>query len=208
MKREIRILIVDDHPVVRAGLRTVSEVDRRLVVIGEAGTLIQARAAFETLSPDVVLLDVRLADGSGVALCAELKHKSPNTKVVFLTSFADNELVLAAMEAGGDGYLLKGCDQEEIAAAIHSVMQGGVVFDPSMARDAVRAGAMSRTHWDLLSPQETRVLCEVAAGKTDKEVAQVLGLSAKTVRNYLDRVFEKLQVSTRTEAAVKWLKRP
>lgn len=202
----IRVLIVDDHPVVRAGLRVIAEVDAAILVVGEAGNATEAMTAAHQLGPDVLLLDIRLPDRSGLEVCRELKANG-GPRVLFLTSFADNPLVLAAMQAGGDGYLLKDNEPRDIVAAIRTVMKGGAVFDPVVVRAAAqelrthaRTGKPDRL--DELSSQEQRVLAEVAAGKTDKEIAEALNLQPKTVRNYLDRVFEKLGVNTRTQAAL------
>lgn len=201
----ISIMVIDDHPIVRTGLRAISEIDPGIVVIAEAATIGQARARLADAKPRMLLLDIRLPDGSGIDFCNEIKNAPDAPFVIFLTSFADDELILSAMQAGADGYLLKGNDQTRIAEAIRAVSRGGVVFDPVMARDAARRGRAA-TGLHKLTPQELRVLQQVALGKTDKQVALDLALSPKTVRNYLDHVFEKLGVSTRTEAAVIWLK--
>lgn len=202
----IRVLLVDDHPVVRAGLRTITEVDEKIIVVGEAANAAETLIAVRQLRPDVLLLDVRLPDRSGLEVCRELKAVSAFPRVLFLTSFADNSLVLAAMQAGGDGYLLKDNEPREIVAALRKLMRGGVIFDPVAARHAVeglrRNSAPKPGRIETLSSQELRVLEAVASGQTDKEVATTLGLQTKTVRNYLDRVFEKLGVNTRTQAAL------
>ena len=203
----IRVLIVDDHPVVRAGLRIITEVDPGILVVGEAANGAEAMLAVQEHFPDVVLLDVRLPDRSGLDVCRELKRRSDAPHILFLTSFADNSLVMAAMQAGGDGYLLKDNEPRDIVAAIRTVLAGGMLFDPIVARAVDRElktvlpgnapGLLGE-----LSQQERRVVSAVADGKTDKEIAQMLSLQPKTVRNYLDRAFEKLRVNTRTEAAI------
>ena len=203
----IRVLIVDDHPVVRAGLRVITEVDPGILVIGEAGSGAEAIVAVRESLPDVVLLDVRLPDRNGIDVCRELKSRPKAPRILFLTSFADNALVLAAMQAGGDGYLLKDNEPRDIVAAIRTVLAGGMLFDPIVARavDRELRSAFPGNSPDPLgelSQQERRVVSAVADGKTDKEIAQMLGLQPKTVRNYLDRAFEKLGVHTRTEAAI------
>jgi two-component system, NarL family, response regulator DevR len=203
--QSIAVMVVDDHPVVRTGLRAISEIDPGIMVVAEAATIAEARARLADLKPRMLLLDIRLPDGSGIDFCNEIKNSPGAPFVIFLTSFADDELILSAMQAGADGYLLKGNDQTRIAEAIRAVSRGGVMFDPAMARDAARK-SRATTGLHKLTPQELRVLQEVALGKTDKQVALDLALSPKTVRNYLDHVFEKLGVSTRTEAAVIWLK--
>jgi DNA-binding NarL/FixJ family response regulator len=203
----IRVLIVDDHPVVRAGLRVITEVDPGILVIGEAGSGAEAIVAVRESLPDAVLLDVRLPDRNGIDVCRELKSQPKAPRILFLTSFADNALVLAAMQAGGDGYLLKDNEPRDIVAAIRTVLAGGMLFDPVVARavDRELRSALPGNSPDPLgelSQQERRVVSAVADGKTDKEIAQMLKLQPKTVRNYLDRAFEKLGVHTRTEAAI------
>ena len=203
----IRVLIVDDHPVVRAGLRVITEVDPGILVIGEAGSGAEAIVAVRESLPDVVLLDVRLPDRNGIDVCRELKSQPKAPRILFLTSFADNALVLAAMQAGGDGYLLKDNEPRDIVAAIRTVLAGGMMFDPIVAHavDRELKSVLPGSAVDPigeLSKQERRVLAAVADGKTDKEIAVALGLQPKTVRNYLERVFEKLGVNSRTQAAV------
>ena len=204
-EKPIRLLLVDDHPVVRNGLRMVAEIDARLQIVGEAGNIESALLRIAELSPDAVLLDVRLADEDGLEVCRRAKGRHPGLRVLCLTSYADDDLVLAALAAGADGYLLKQNDAAVIVEAIHAVMAGQVVFDPVVA-PALAAGdarlTVEEQRLRSLAPGELRVLAEVALGRTDKEAAAVLNLSVKTVRNCLDRVFGKLNVHTRTEAAL------
>lgn len=201
----ITLLLVDDHPVVRAGLRMVEQIAPDIRVVGEAASVESGWEAVQSLLPDVVLLDLRLPDGDGLELCRRIKDRYPNTRVLCLTSYADARQVLAAMEAGVDGYLLKQNDAACIADAVRAVMAGVPVFDPvieAASRERSRAGAGPPNPLDALSAGELRVLEQVARGLTDKEVASALCLSVKTVRNYLDRVFAKLGVHTRTQAAM------
>ena len=199
--KSIRLLLVDDHPVVRNGLRMVADIDSRLQIVGEAGNIESALLRIADLSPDVVLLDVRLADEDGLEVCRRGKELHPSLRVICLTSYADDDLVLAALAAGADGYLLKQNDAGVIVEAIHAVMAGRVVFDPALATGDARL-TVEEQRLRSLAPGELRVLAEVAQGQTDKEAAAVLNLSVKTVRNCLDRVFAKLNVHTRTEAAL------
>jgi DNA-binding NarL/FixJ family response regulator len=160
--------------------------------------------AAQRLGPDMILMDVRLPDGDGIEACRRIKALLPETHVLFLTSYADNRFVLASMEAGADGYLLKESGAQRIVDAIHSILNGRTVFDPIVTREVMsnlRSGG-SINPIDALTGQEVRILAEVVKGKTDKEVAVALGLTAKTARNYLDRIFTKLNVHTRTEAAL------
>lgn len=199
----ISLLLVDDHPVVRDGLCRIQEVEPRIQIIGEAATMQSAIEAAQRLRPDVILMDVRLPDGDGIAACRQIKAFLPEAHILFLTSYADNRFVLAAMEAGADGYLLKESDTQRIVDAIHSILNGGTVFDP-VARGGLgnSRSAGSVNPLDVLAVRERQVLAEVAKGKTDKEVAVALGLTTKTARNYLDHIFTKLNVHTRTEAAL------
>jgi DNA-binding NarL/FixJ family response regulator len=204
LERDIRLLLVDDHPVVRDGLRRIQELEPRLQIVAAAGTMASAVEAARQFAPEVILMDVRLPDGDGIAACRAIKSFLPEAHVLFLTSYADNQFVLAAMEAGADGYLLKENDTQRLVDAIHSILHGGTVFDPVVAR-AVMGNSRNRggvNPLDALAARERRVLAEVAQGKTDKEVAVALGLTPKTARNYLDRIFTKLNVHTRTEAAL------
>ena len=203
----IRVLIVDDHPVVRMGLRVITEVDPEIIVTGEAASAAEAILAVRQHRPDAVLLDVRLPDRSGLDVCREIKSQPSAPRVLFLTSFADNTLVLAAMQAGGDGYLLKDNEPRDIVAAIRTVLGGSRMFDPIVARAVDRElksvlPKQPTNPLGELSEQEHRVIAAVADGKTDKEIAAALGLQPKTVRNYLGRAFEKLGVNSRTQAAV------
>ena len=200
----IKVLLVDDHPVVRDGLRRIQELNPRLQIVGEADTVLAAVAAAQRFRPDVILMDVRLPDGDGIEACRRIKALLPETHILFLTSYADNRFVLASMEAGADGYLLKESGAQRIVDALHSILNGGTVFDPVVTREVMKdlrsGGGVNPL--EALTAQERRILAEVAKGKTDKEVAVVLSLTAKTARNYLDRIFTKLNVHTRTEAAL------
>jgi DNA-binding NarL/FixJ family response regulator len=203
-KEPIKLLVVDDHPVVRNGLRQIQQSEADIRVVGTAGTMQTAVAEALRLCPDVVLMDVRLPDGDGIEACRRIKAQLPQTRVLFLTSYADNNLVLGAMEAGADGYVLKESDAQRIVDAIRTILRGGTVFDPVVAREVMsglkRGGGANPL--ESLTAQERRVLEEVAKGRTDKEVAAALGLTSKTARNYLDRIFSKLEVHNRTEAAL------
>lgn len=200
------VLLVDDHPVVRMGLRLIGDIDPSIKIVGEAATGNEALTEAWRLRPDVVLLDYRLPDAGGHEICRRLKAKQPEVRVLFLSSYAANTTATAALEAGADGYLLKENDAQKIVDAIHSVRAGGMVIDPAIARAAIaQSPGMPRTPAQeiaQLSEQEGRVLAEVATGKADKDIATVLGLEAKTVRNYLVQVYRKLNVHSRTQAAL------
>jgi DNA-binding NarL/FixJ family response regulator len=208
----VRLLIVDDHEVVRAGLRMLLKRWPNIEVVGEAGTAEEGIAETQRIAPDVVLMDMRLPDASGVDACREIRANTPHSKIVFLTAFADEDAVLAAIFAGADGYLLKEIAGEALVSAIESVARGQSILDPAITRavlDGMRSMSLPAAgpKDSLLSPQEQHVLALVAEGKTNKEIAAALGLSYKTVKNYLSNVFQKLQVSHRSQAAAFFVSR-
>lgn len=193
----IRLLLVDDHEVVRAGLRALlGEVDG-LEVAGEAGSVAEAVAQAERLRPDVVLMDLRLPDGSGVDACREILSATAGVRVLFLTSHSDEQAVLSTVFAGASGYLLKDIGHRALVDAIREAAAGRPVLDATLSRPV--AQRMKST--DALSAQERRVLALVVEGRTNKEIGAALGLSDKTVKNYLSNAFQKLQVTRRSQAA-------
>jgi DNA-binding NarL/FixJ family response regulator len=206
------VLLVDDHEVVRVGLRTVLSQEPGLVVAGEAVTLAEAIRQAQKLKPDVVLMDVRLPDGSGIDACREILAARPDSRVVFLTSYSDDDSVLAAVLAGAHGYVLKEIDSRALIQALYTVASGQSILDPAVTARAlgwvrsVREGDQVAGS-ERLSAQEERVLALVAEGKTNKEIGIALGLSDKTVKNYLANVFQKLRITRRAQAAAFFLKR-
>ena len=207
--KSIRLLIVDDHKVVRLGLHTLLSRHKGIEVVGEAGTSAGAVEQTAGLKPDVVLMDVRLPDGNGFEACRQIRRVQPDTRVLFLTSYADEEIVLESIDAGGDGYLLKEIDEENLVHAIRDVAAGKSILDPAVTRRVLERVKNTDTHSETpstnrlgsISPQERRVLALVAEGKTNKEIGLALGLSDKTVKNYLSNIMEKLQVARRSHAA-------
>jgi two-component system, NarL family, response regulator DevR len=202
----VRLLVVDDHEIVRKGLRSVLGHADGIEVVGEAAGVAEAISEAIRLTPDVVLMDVRLQDGTGVEACREILAARPATRVLFLTSFSDEEAVLAAVFAGASGYLLKEIGAEALLSAIASVAAGHSILDPVAVRAMTEkmnamAGRGAESEGDALSPQERRVLALVARGKTNKEIGAALGLSDKTVKNYLSNIFQKLRVTRRSQAA-------
>jgi DNA-binding NarL/FixJ family response regulator len=206
------VLLVDDHEVIRVGLRTVLGQNQGVTVVGEAGTMADAIDQAHKLKPDVILMDVRLPDGSGVNACREILSARPETRVIFLTSYADDDSVLAAVLAGAHGYVLKEIDSAALMEALYSVAKGQSILDSSVTERALQwlrglhhvpAGPGT----DQLSAQEERVVALVAEGKTNKEIAVALGLSDKTVKNYLANVFQKLRITRRAQAAAFFMKR-
>lgn len=206
--KQIRVLIVDDHEVVRVGLGILLGRFSNVQVVGEAGTAATALSEIERMKPDVVLLDVRLPDASGFTVCREIKKKSSKIRILVLTSYTDDETLFEAIDAGADGYLLKEIDGEALVDAIEKVASGQSILDPAitgrvMGRVKCASEPPSKIH--TLSSQERRVISLVAEGKTNKEIASVLGLSDKTVKNYLSNVLEKLHVSRRSQAAAMYV---
>jgi DNA-binding NarL/FixJ family response regulator len=204
--KHIRLLLVDDHEVVRSGLGALLGQHAEFEVVGEAGTVAGALEAAERLKPDVVLLDVRLPDGSGFEACRNLHKLTPPVKVIILTAFADEEIVMQAIGSGAEGYLLKEIDEQGLVRAIKEVAEGRSILDPAVTRrvmNRAKEGANSPPagKLDRLSAQERRVLELVAQGKTNKEIGLAMGLSDKTVKNYLSNLMEKLQMNRRSQAA-------
>lgn len=205
-KPRTRLVIVDDSEVVRVGLRALLGTNPEFDVIAEAPNLATAVETCARLTPDVVLLDIRLPDGTGVDACRQILKRSPDTRVLILTSILDDTIVDEAIRAGAHGYLLKEVDGKGLMNAIRDVALGKSILDPAVTArvlQIVKSGNTStRDAFASLSPQEKRVLGLIAEGCTNKEVGVKLGLSEKTVKNYLSTVFEKLHVSRRAEAAV------
>jgi len=201
---KIGLLLVDDHEVVRIGLRTLLEKSDSIQVIGEAGTVADAVHEARRLRPQVVLMDLRLSDGSGITACRDILSREPSTRVLFLTSYSDEDAVRATVLAGAAGYLLKEIGHQALINAIEAVASGQSILDPRVTQTVLNqlSGAANESASDELSPQERRVLAQVVEGKTNKQIARALGLSDKTVKNYLSNAFQKLQVTRRSHAAV------
>lgn len=202
----IRVLIVDDHEVVRVGLRTLLSATPNIQVVGEAATAAQGIAETTRLQPDVVLLDVRLGDSNGFDVCREIQKLEREIRVLVLTSFADDDVVVQAISAGADGYLLKEVNREALVDSIVKVASGQSVLDPAVTGRVFGKVQSLMEHpggnkLTLLSAQERRVLAFVAEGKTNKEIAAAMGLSDKTIKNYFSNILDKLQMSRRSQAA-------
>jgi len=202
----LRLLVVDDHEVVRQGL--VALLDRRdgFQVVAEAGTVAEAIEAARRSQPDIVVMDVRLPDGSGVEACREIRSEMPATRVVMLTSYPDEEAVLSAIIAGASGYLLKQIRARDLTAALETVGRGGSLLDPAVTEkvlERVRRIATGGLSDELaaLTAQEQRILLLVAEGKTNKEIAAEIYLSDKTVKNYVSSILSKLNLERRAQAA-------
>jgi two-component system response regulator DevR len=205
-KRPMRLLVVDDHEVVRQGL--VALLDRRedFQVVAEAGTMAEAIAAANRFEPDMIVMDVRLPDGSGIEACREIRSEHPQVRVVMLTSYPDEEAVLSAIIAGASGYLLKQIRGRDLVAALQSVGRGDSLLDPAVTErvlERVRRAASGGEQDELsqLTAQERKILLLVAEGKTNKEIASEVFLSDKTVKNYVSSILSKLNLERRAQAA-------
>ncbi|HKZ75117.1 MAG TPA: response regulator transcription factor, partial [Actinomycetota bacterium] len=203
----LRVLLVDDHEVVRSGVKALLQATDDIVVTGEAGTVREAVDEADRTRPDVVVMDVRLADGSGIEATREIRAKHPKTQVVMLTSFADDEALFASIMAGASGYVLKQVRSGELVRAIRTVGKGESLLDPAVTSavlDRLRRGKhlLKDERLARLSPQEERILSLVADGKTNREIGEELNLAEKTVKNYVSSILAKLGVERRTQAAV------
>ena len=191
-------MLADDHEMVRVGLASLLVQDPALEIVGQAATSGEAVSLAQRLNPDLVLLDVRIPEEGGIEAGRQILEALPNTRIIFLSAFADNELVRAAILVGAKGYLLKQIDRKSLIGSIKRVADGESILDPGLRSgllDWVSAGYPS------LTPQEQRIVALVALGKTNKEIAAAMELSPKTVKNYLHNVFEKLGIQRRSQAA-------
>jgi len=200
----VRVLICDDHEVVREGLRGLISRQTGMSVVGEAGTVAEGIEAAARTKPDVVIMDVRLPDGSGVEACRAIREARPETKIVMLTSYADDEALFASIIAGASGYLLKQTRGQAVVDAITAVAAGRSLLDPDVTGKVLERLRESRAEDPALlslTDQERKVLAGLAEGKTNREIGEVLFLSEKTVKNYVSRILDKLGLSRRAEAA-------
>jgi DNA-binding NarL/FixJ family response regulator len=205
-ERPLRVVLVDDHEVVRDGIKALLAGADDVVVAGEAGSVREAVAVCERAQPDVVVMDVRLPDGSGIEATRDIRAERPATQVLMLTSFADDEALFASIMAGAAGYVLKQIRGGELVRAIRTVGQGQSLLDPAVTRgvlERLRRGKHLFRDERLarLSPQEERILGLVADGGTNREIGGELGLAEKTVKNYVSSILSKLEVARRAEAA-------
>jgi DNA-binding NarL/FixJ family response regulator len=202
----LRVLLVDDHEVVRDGVKALLQATDDIIVTGEAGSVREAIDEADRTRPDVVVMDVRLADGSGIEATREIRAKHEKTAVIMLTSFADDEALFASIMAGAAGYVLKQVKGGELVRAIRTVGKGQSLLDPAVTStvlDRLRKGKHLLTDEKLarLSPQEERILALIADGKTNGAIGDDLGLAEKTVKNYVSSILSKLEVARRAEAA-------
>jgi DNA-binding NarL/FixJ family response regulator len=200
-----RVFLLDDHEVVRRGLRELLEAEGDLVVVGEAGTADEALSRIPPTRPDVAVLDVRLPDGNGVEVCREVRSRHPEVQCLMLTSFADDEALFQAIMAGASGYLLKQIKGPDIVDAIRRVASGQSLLDPAVTRrvlERLRTGPEEDERLASLTEQERRILELIAEGLTNRQIADRVHLAEKTVKNYVSNLLAKLGMERRTQAAV------
>jgi two-component system, NarL family, response regulator DevR len=202
----LRVMLVDDHQVVRDGIKLLLADAEDVVVCAEAGSVREAVAVAAQSLPDVIVMDVRLSDGSGIEATRDIRAARPQTSVLMLTSFADDEALFASIMAGAAGYVLKQIKGDELVRAIRAVGAGQSLLDPAVTKgvfDRLRRGKHLLKDEKLarLSPQEERILGLVAEGRTNGQIGEELGLAEKTVKNYVSSILSKLEVARRAEAA-------
>ncbi len=204
MLKRYKIMVVDDHDVVRMGLTALLE-DSEFEVVSESGSVAEAVEKSKLTSPDVILMDVRLADGSGIEACRQILIGQPAVRVLMLTSYADDEAVLQSIEAGASGYVLKEIGREALRDAIRKVVEGEILFDPvqtlKLMNRALTHSTQTSDKVTTLTNKEREVLIEVSKGKSNRKIAQDLFLSEYTVRNYVSSILNKLDLTSRVQLA-------
>jgi DNA-binding NarL/FixJ family response regulator len=204
----IKVFLLDDHEVVRLGLRQLLEAEPDIEVIGDAGTAAHAIARVPALQPDVAVLDVRLPDGDGISVCREIRSAMDNPPAcLMLTSFSDDEALFTAIMAGASGYLLKQVSGTDLVGAVRRLAAGESLLDPAMTTAVLErlrhpAEEDDDPRYESLTEQERKILAEIAEGKTNRQIAQTMFLAEKTVKNYVSGLLRKLGMERRTEAAV------
>jgi two-component system, NarL family, response regulator DevR len=203
---DLRVMIVDDHEVVREGLRSLLNRKQGITVVAEAGTVAQAIERALKEKPSVVVMDVRLPDGSGVEACREIRAQMPDTRMIMLTSYADDEAIIASIMAGASAYLLKQTRGQQLADAVLAVARGESLLDPQVIRRVMEqmrdmANNGGPVKGPALTENENKILMLIAEGKTNREIAAEIYLSDKTVKNYVSSILSKLNLKRRSEAA-------
>jgi two-component system, NarL family, response regulator DevR len=200
----IRVFLLDDHEIVRTGLRALLESTDDLEVVGEAGTVAEALTRVPALRPDVAILDIRLPDGSGVEVCREIRSRVPSTACIMLTSYADDEALFASIMAGSSGYVLKQVGGNSLVENVRRVAAGDSLLDPALTERVLkrlREGPEEEPLLATLTPQERRILDLIAEGKTNRQIAEDMYLAEKTVKNYVSNLLTKLGMQRRSQAA-------
>jgi two-component system, NarL family, response regulator DevR len=201
----IRVFLLDDHELVREGIRSLLESDEDIAVVGEASTAAEALTRIPLSNPDVAILDVRLEDGNGIEVCREVRSAMPELVCLMLTSFADDEALYASIMAGAAGYILKQIRARDLIEDVKKVAGGASLMDTRMVAKVIERIANppeADARFSSLSPQEKRILELISEGKTNKQIAEALFISEKTVKNYTTALLAKLKMNNRTEAAV------
>jgi two-component system response regulator DevR len=201
----IRVFLLDDHELVREGIRSLLESDDGIEVVGEASTAAEAMTRIPLANPDVAILDVRLEDGNGIDVCRDIRSTMSNLACLMLTSFADDEALYASVMAGAAGYVLKQIRARDLIDDVKKVAGGASLMDPravAQVIDRIANPPLLDPAMSSLSPQERRILDLIAQGKTNREISEVLFLSEKTVKNYVSNLLAKLKMNNRTEAAI------
>lgn len=201
----IRVFLLDDHEVVRRGVRDLLEAEGDIAVVGEAGTAAEAVGRILAIAPDVVVLDVQLPDGNGVEVCRDVRSARPDLACIMLTSFPDDEAMFAAIMAGAAGFVLKQIKGADLVNAVRRVAAGESLLDPQVTAkvlDRIRRAPEEDERLKWLTPQEVRILSLLADGMTNRQIAEEMSLAEKTVKNYVSNLLNKMGMSRRTEAAV------
>jgi two-component system response regulator DevR len=201
----IRVFLLDDHELVREGVRSLLESDEDIEVVGEASTAAEALVRIPLAKPDVAILDVRLEDGSGIEVCRDVRSIMPQLVCLMLTSFADDEALYASVMAGASGYVLKQIRARDLIEDVKKVAGGSSLMDPRVVAQVVERIAnppLSDPAMSSLSPQERRILDFIAEGRTNRQIAEAMFLSEKTIKNYVTHLLAKLKLGSRTEAAI------
>jgi DNA-binding NarL/FixJ family response regulator len=199
------VVLADDHTVVRAGTRRILETAPDIRVVAEAGNGKQAMEAIAATRPDVAILDMKMPDPGGIEVTKWIRENVPSTAALVLSAYDDDPYVLAVLQAGANGYVLKSADAEDIIRAVRSVHAGKSAVDPEIARKVLRSlsGAQAAEQPERLTARELAVLLQVAKGQTNKAIGSVLGISARTVQGHLAKIFDKLEAESRTEAVMR-----
>jgi len=204
-RQPIRVFLLDDHEVVRRGLRDLLESDGDIEIVGESATGVEATSRIPALRPDVAVLDARLPDGSGIDVCRDVRSVDPSIKVLILTSYDDDEALFAAILAGAAGYLLKQVGGNDLVDAVRRVAAGQSLIDPSLTArvlERLRHGPTEHEELASLTEQERKILILIAEGLTNRQIGERLFLAEKTVKNYVSSILSKLKLERRTQAAV------